>query len=105
MMADSARADAGPAEAEQVAAFAFGSRLLSCPTFNEPGVNYTVVHHDSPEAVQYDPARGWGYEVLYPADSPYGDRGRYVCLGPSMTRPTIGTRSVMIIQKSSTIPS
>jgi subtilisin family serine protease len=69
-------------EAERVAAFAFGSRQLECPTFNEPAVNYTMVHHATPEAVQYDPDRGWGYEVLYPTDSPYGNRGGYGQFGP-----------------------
>jgi len=63
-------------------AFAFGSRLLDCSTFNDPAVNYTMVLHESVEAVQYDAARGYGYEVLYPADSPYGDRSGYGIFGP-----------------------
>jgi len=65
-----------------MAAFAFGSRLLDCPTFNEPSVNYTMVHHESTEAVQYDPDRGYGYEVIYPVDSPFGDRSGYGKFGP-----------------------
>jgi hypothetical protein len=65
-----------------IAAFAFGSRDLVCPTYNIPSINYTIVLHESPEAVQYDPARGYGYEVLYPADSPYGDRAGYGIFGP-----------------------
>jgi hypothetical protein len=64
------------------AAFAFGARDLDCPTFNNPDVSYTMVLHESPEAVQYDPERGYGYEVLYPADSPYGDRSGYGMFGP-----------------------
>ncbi len=64
------------------AAFAFGSRLLESPTFNDPAVNYTMVLHESPEAVQYGADRGYGYEVLYPTDSPYGDRSGYGVFGP-----------------------
>jgi hypothetical protein len=41
-----------------------------------------IVHQTSPEAVQYDPVKGYGYEVLYPTDSPYGDRGGYGVFGP-----------------------
>ncbi|MCP4262136.1 MAG: LamG domain-containing protein, partial [Planctomycetes bacterium] len=65
-----------------VAAFAFGSRDLVSPTYNDPAVNYTMVLQTSAEAVQYDPEKGYGYEVLYPADSPYGDRGGYGVFGP-----------------------
>jgi len=65
-----------------VAAFAFGSRQLDCPTYNNPLVSYTIVLHESPESVQYDPDRGYGYEVLYPTDSPYGDRAGYGIFGP-----------------------
>jgi hypothetical protein len=65
-----------------VAAFAFGSRQLESPTYNMPSVNYTMVVQESPEAVQYDADRGYGYEVLYPADSPYGGRGGYGVFGP-----------------------
>ncbi len=71
-----------PAGPELVAAFAFGSRLLECPTYNDPSVNYTMVLHESPDAVQYDAGRGYGYEVLYPTDSPFGDRGGYGVFGP-----------------------
>jgi hypothetical protein len=73
---------AGFRPSELVAAFAFGSRQLDCPTYNKRTVNYTIVHHASPESVQYDVARGYGYEVLYPTDSPYGDRGGYGIFGP-----------------------
>ena len=65
-----------------MAAFAFGSRPLDCATFNDPAVNYTMVLHESVEAVQYDAARGYGYEVLYPVDSPFGDRAGYGIFGP-----------------------
>lgn len=65
-----------------VGAFAFGSRLLDCPTFNDPSVSYTMVHHGSPEDLSYDPDRGWGYEVVYPAGSPFGDRSGYGVFGP-----------------------
>jgi hypothetical protein len=67
---------------EFVAAFAFGSRLLDCPTYNDPAVNYTMVLHESVESVQYDAARGYGYEVIYPVDSPFGDRSGYGVFGP-----------------------
>jgi len=67
---------------ELVRAFAFGSRQLECPTFNEPGVNYTMVHHGTPADLEYNPARGWGYEVVYPVESPYGDRSGYGVFGP-----------------------
>jgi len=70
------------AEADIAAAFAFGSRLLDCPTFNDPTINYTMVHHGTPDDLVYDPNRGWGYEIIYPADSPYGDRSGYGVLGP-----------------------
>jgi hypothetical protein len=71
-----------PTGGVQVAAFAFGSRNLEQATFSNPAVNYTMVVHESPEAVQYDAARGYGYEVLYPVDSPYGERGGYGVFGP-----------------------
>ena len=41
-----------------------------------------MVHHESVEAVQYDAGRGYGYEVIYPVDSPFGNRGGYGVLGP-----------------------
>jgi len=75
-------AAAAAAPVELVAAFAFGAQLLDCPTFNDPAVNYTMVHHESPEALQYDPGRGYGYEVIYPVDSPFGDRSGYGKFGP-----------------------
>ncbi|MHC4583887.1 MAG: LamG-like jellyroll fold domain-containing protein [Planctomycetota bacterium] len=68
--------------AELTAAFAFGSRLLDCATYNDPTVNYTMVLHDSVASVQYDAARGYGYEVIYPVDSPFGNRDGYGVLGP-----------------------
>jgi len=67
---------------ELVAAFAFGSRQLDCATYNDPSINYTMVLHDSVVSVQYDAARGYGYEVIYPTDSPFGDRSGYGVLGP-----------------------
>jgi len=69
---------------ELVAAFAFGSRLLDCPTFNDPAVNYTMVHHvnNEPGTIQYDPAKGYGYEVVYPEDSPFGTRNGFGVFGP-----------------------
>ncbi len=73
---------AGFRPSELVAAFAFGARQLDCATYNKRTVKYTIVHHTSPEAVQYDPARGYGYEVIYPTDSPYGDRAGYGIFGP-----------------------
>ncbi len=49
-------------------AFAFGSRNLECPTFNDPETNYTMVHHSANsvaahDALAYDPGLGWGFEV------------------------------------------
>ncbi|UCG55744.1 MAG: PASTA domain-containing protein, partial [Phycisphaerales bacterium] len=76
----------GPAGGESVAslalAFAFGSRLLECPTYSVPSANYTMVYHGTPAELQYNPARGWGYEVLYPIGSPYGGRAGYGIFGP-----------------------
>ncbi|HEC03987.1 MAG TPA: hypothetical protein ENI81_10675, partial [Phycisphaerales bacterium] len=65
-----------------VGAFAFGSRLLECATYNDPTVNYTMVHHESVQAIEYDAARGYGYEVIYPVDSPFGNRSCYGVFGP-----------------------
>jgi hypothetical protein len=67
-----------------VRAFAFGSRQLSCPTFNDPSVNYTIVYHGTPQELVYAPWRGWGYEVLYPDPfvSPFGNRNGYEIFGP-----------------------
>jgi hypothetical protein len=75
----------GPGELE--AAFAFGSRDLDCPTYNVPWVSYTMVHHADREpatieALQYDAAKGYGYEVLYPENSPFGDRRGFGIFGP-----------------------
>jgi len=67
---------------ELAGAFAFGSRALDCATYNDPAVNYTMVLHDSPASVQYDAARGFGYEVIYPENSPFGDRAGYGIFGP-----------------------
>ena len=74
-------------DAELVAAFAFGSRDLECPTYNVPSVNYTMVHHadrepETVQSLQYDPNKGYGYEVIYPEDSPFGDRSGYGIFGP-----------------------
>jgi hypothetical protein len=41
-----------------------------------------MVLHESVEAIQYDANRGYGYEVLYPTDSPFGDRAGYGIYGP-----------------------
>jgi hypothetical protein len=62
---------------ELVGAFAFGSRALECATYNDPSVNYTMVLHESVEAVGYDAARGYGYEVLNPGDTSRGGYGQY----------------------------
>ena len=56
------------AQPELERAFAFGSRLLECPTFNEPSVNYTMVLQTgggptAADQLQYNSARGWGYVV------------------------------------------
>jgi hypothetical protein len=76
-------AAARPSEAGLVAAFAFGSRRLDCATYNDPAVNYTIVHHTSVEAIQYSAAKGYGYEVIYPtANSPFGVRAGYGVFGP-----------------------
>jgi hypothetical protein len=69
---------------ELIAAYAFGSRQLDCATYNDPAVNYTMVLHvnNEPEGVQYDPVKGYGYEVIYPVDSPFGDRNGFGVFGP-----------------------
>ena len=76
-----AQAAGGP---ELVAAFAFGSRQLDCATYNVPSVNYTMVYHvnNQPETIQYDPAKGYGYDVIYPTDSPFGARAGFGVFGP-----------------------
>ncbi len=64
-------------------AFAFGSRNLTCATFNDPAVNYTMVHHSgqdqaAADAIAYDAVRGWGYEIIYPTPpDPPGDRNGF----------------------------
>jgi hypothetical protein len=73
-------ASAGPEYC--VAAFAFGSRMLHCPTFDDPSSAYTMVYHGSPAELAYEPNRGWGYEVIYPQDSPHGYRAGYGVFGP-----------------------
>ncbi len=75
-------------------AFVFGARNLSCPVFNDPGSTYEVVLQESPEAIQYDPVRGWGYQVFYPqpATQLYGDRGGYGRFGPMDDSPNDRTQ-------------
>ncbi|MFC1633276.1 LamG-like jellyroll fold domain-containing protein [Planctomycetota bacterium] len=63
-------------------AFAFGSRMLTCPTFNNPAIDYTMVYHGAPDELAYDPSRGWGYEMINAEDLRYGDRGGYGVFGP-----------------------
>ena len=51
------------AESKLARAFAFGSRSLTCPTFNEPSVDYTMVLQTvdgeaAADQLQYDSARG-----------------------------------------------
>jgi len=67
----------------------FGSRDLTVPNPNDPGNNYTMVHHagnnaDAHNALAYDPLRGWGFEVIYPAggERPYGNRNEGGQFGP-----------------------
>lgn len=67
---------------ELISAYAFGSRDLACETPNDPGTNYTMVLHNNAANVGYDSARGFGFEVIYPENSPYGDRGGYGIYGP-----------------------
>jgi hypothetical protein len=69
---------AAPASA-LVGAFAFGSRMLDCPTYNDPSQNYTIVFQGSPLDLQYDPGRGWGYEAYRPDDV---SRAGYGIFGP-----------------------
>lgn len=61
---------AGTAFAQSQGAFIFGSRDLAVPNPNNPGTDYTMVlHQNSPagyDAIQYDAARGWGFEVINP---------------------------------------
>jgi hypothetical protein len=81
--------DPGAPPVELVRAFAFGSRLLDCPSFNDLSVPYTVVHHAGNDAaaaalLAFAPARGWGYEVVYPdaANMPFGARSGFGIFGP-----------------------
>ncbi len=67
---------------ELVSAFAFGSRDLQCEVANSPGTNYAMVLHTTPASIAYDAGRGFGYEVIYPQNSPYGDRAGYGIYGP-----------------------
>ncbi len=71
-----------------VKALAFGSRDLTCSTFNDPGTTYEVVHHSGGDAaaaaaLAYDAGRGWGYEVLFlnpaaePVGNPVGERNGF----------------------------
>ncbi|MGH9362603.1 MAG: hypothetical protein ACRD2T_11870, partial [Thermoanaerobaculia bacterium] len=76
-------------QAELVQALAFSHWPVDCPTQNDPSVNYTVVRHEfndptSVDFLLYDPARGWGYEVLYPdpADQPSASVGVFGVFGP-----------------------
>lgn len=61
----------------------FGSRDLQVENPNDPGNNYTMVLHDnSPagyDAIAYDAARGWGFEVLDPGST---DRNTAARFGP-----------------------
>jgi len=70
--------------AKPVAAFAFGSRDIAVPTYNVPSLNYTVVLHvnNEPGLLQYDEAKGYGYDVIYPENSPYGGRNGFGVFGP-----------------------
>ena len=67
---------------ELMGAYAFGSRNLECETPNQAGTNYTVVQQTSAAAVGYDAGRGYGFEAIYPENSPYGGRGGYGVYGP-----------------------
>ncbi len=54
-------------------AFAFGCYNVVCPTANVPAVSYTMVLQSgndlaTSDFLAYDPARGWGYVVLFPDD-------------------------------------
>ena len=64
----------------------FGSRDLTVSNPNDPGSDYTMVHHVNDaagyDALTYDAGRGWGFEVIYPADSPYGGRNGAGIFGP-----------------------
>jgi hypothetical protein len=72
----------GPGELE--AAFIFGSRNLDYPTYNVPAVKYTMVRHrnNQPDPLKYDAEKGYGYEVIYPENSPFGDRNGFGVFGP-----------------------
>ncbi len=63
------------------AAFVFGSRNLTCEVANEPGTNYTMVHHinNQPATIAYDAGRGWGYEVIDPGNA---GRAGFAQFGP-----------------------
>ncbi len=64
----------------------FGSRDLAVTNPNDPGNNYAMVLHVNDAAgydtLAYDAGRGWGFEVIYPSESPYGARNGAGVLGP-----------------------
>jgi len=79
-----------------VRAFLFSARQLECPSFNDPAVDFTVVHHSggdatAADALAYSAARGWGYEVLYPdsGNMPFGPRAGFGRFGPFDETPNI----------------
>ena len=59
----------------------FGSRDLVVENPNNPGTNYTMVLHDNSEAgydaIEYDPARGWGFEVIDPGNTGRNTSARF----------------------------
>src|SRR5690606_1991604 len=66
------------AQPELVEAFVFGSRQINCSTPNADR-SYTVVIHGTPQQLEYDPGRGWGYEVIDPFNT---GRNGYAIFGP-----------------------
>jgi len=75
---------AQPAIGPPVFAGIFGSRNLTVENPNNPGTNYTVVHHSgndntngAVDALEYDSGRGWGFEVLDPGNTGLGGFARF----------------------------
>ncbi|MBN1442543.1 MAG: hypothetical protein JXA90_07530, partial [Planctomycetes bacterium] len=73
----SLHAPVAEAQPELTRAFAFGSRLLSCPTYNDPGTSYTIVYQGTAADLEYSAARGWGYDVVDPGATGYARLGPF----------------------------
>ena len=69
------------AQGPPVFAGIFGSRNLEVPNPNDPGNNYTMVLHENSaagyDAITYDSARGWGFEITDPGSTGRNTAARF----------------------------